>query len=65
MTVEGMIKIVYDLLRDRLQIAKLTFSSGVNTASQEYAVNGTQERCPLCGVALDESGTCPKCGYRK
>ena len=23
------------------------------------------DRCPLCGVALDEEGVCPKCGYRK
>ena len=34
MTVEGMIKIVYDLLKDELNIAKITFSSGVNAASQ-------------------------------
>jgi hypothetical protein len=28
MTVEGMIKIVYDLLKDKLNIVKLTFTSG-------------------------------------
>ena len=28
MTVEGMIKIVYDLLKDKLNIAKITFTSG-------------------------------------
>ena len=38
MTVEGMIKIVYDLLKDKLNIAKLTFTSGVNAASQEFEV---------------------------
>ena len=65
MTVEGMIKIVYDLLKDRLNIAKLTFSSGVNMASQEYEVKGSRARCPLCGIALDENGACPKCGYKK
>ena len=38
MTVEGMIKIVYDLLKDKLNIVKLTFSSGVNLASDnQYA----------------------------
>ena len=65
MTVEGMIKIVYDLLKDKLNIAKITFTSGVNAASQEYDVTGSIERCPLCGIALNEEGTCPKCGYQK
>jgi len=64
MTVEGMIKIVYELLKDKLNIAKITFTSGVNAASQEYEVKGTVDRCPLCGIAL-ENGVCPKCGYRK
>lgn len=64
MTVEGMIKIVYDLLRDKLPIAKITFTSGVNAASQEYEVCGSIDRCPLCGIALSEDGVCPKCGYR-
>ena len=64
MTVEGMIKIVYDLLKDQLNIAKITFTSGVNAASQEFEVSGSRERCPLCGIALNENGVCPKCGYR-
>ena len=65
MTVEGMIKIVYDLLKDKLNIAKLTFTSGVNMATEEYDVSGTRDRCPLCGIALNENGVCPKCGYKK
>mgnify|MGYP004443558017 CR=1 FL=1 len=65
MTVEGMIKIVHSLLKDKLNIAKLTFTSGVNAATAEYKVDGTMDRCPLCGIALDGSGVCPKCGYRK
>ena len=65
MTVEGMIKIVYDLLKDKLNIAKITFTSGVNAASQEFEVNGSVDRCPLCGVALNENGVCLKCGYKK
>ena len=65
MTVEGMIKIVYDLLKDKLNIVKLTFSSGVNKASQCYEPHLEVERCPLCGIALNEKGVCPKCGYRK
>ena len=32
MTVEGMIKIVYELLKDKLNISKITFSSGDNAA---------------------------------
>lgn len=64
MTVEGMIKIVYDLLKDKLPIAKITFTSGVNAASQEFEVCGSLDRCPLCGIALNEDGVCPKCGYR-
>ncbi len=65
MTVEGMIKIVYDLLKDKLNIAKLTFTSGVNAASAEYTTNNNIDRCPLCGIALDEHGVCKKCGYKK
>lgn len=65
MTVEGMIKIVYELLKDKLNIAKLTFTSGVNAAAEEYEVKGSVDRCPLCGIALDENGCCPKCGYKK
>ena len=65
MTVEGMIKIVYSLLKDKLNIAKLTFTSGVNAASQEFVTQNKIDRCPLCGIALDENGVCPKCGYKK
>ena len=65
MTVEGMIKIVYDLLKDKLPIVKLTFTSGVNAASQEYTPEISVERCPLCGIALNDNGVCPKCGYKK
>ena len=65
MTVEGMIKITYDLLKDKLNISKITFRSGDNTASEEYHVRGSVDRCPCCGVALDENGECYKCGYKK
>ena len=65
MTVEGMIKIVYDLLKDKLNIVKITFTSGVNAASEEYEPKNQIDRCPLCGIALNENGVCPKCGYKK
>ena len=65
MTVEGMIEIVYDLLKDKLNIAKITFVSGVNTASAEFNTKNNIDRCPLCGIALDENGVCPTCGYKK
>lgn len=65
MTVEGMIKIVYDLLKDKLNIAKITFTSGDNAASEEYADRKEIERCPFCGIALNEEGVCIKCGYKK
>ena len=65
MTVEGMIKIVYDLLKDKLNIAKITFTSGVNAGSEEFSQRKVIDRCPLCGIALNEKGVCPKCGYRK
>lgn len=65
LTVEGMIKIIYDLLKDKLNIAKITFTSGVNVASAEFTTKNNIERCPLCGIALNENGVCPKCGYRK
>ena len=65
MTVEGMIKIVYDLLKNQLNIVHITFASGDNAASEDYTVKDTVKRCPLCGIALNENGTCPKCGYHK
>ncbi len=65
LTVEGMIKIVYDLLKDKLNIAKITFTSGCNAASAEFDTAKKIDRCPLCGVALDENGHCYKCGYQK
>ena len=65
MTVEGMIKIVYDLLKDKLNIAKITFTSGVNAATAEFEVKKTIGRCPVCGIALYKDGVCHKCGYRK
>jgi 6-pyruvoyltetrahydropterin/6-carboxytetrahydropterin synthase len=65
MTVEGMIKMVYHLLKDKLNIAKITFHSGDNAATQEYTPIGSHDRCPLCGVAMGKNGICPKCGYHK
>lgn len=65
MTVEGMIKIVYALLKDKLNIAKITFTSGVNAGSAEFITKNKIQRCPLCGITLNEEGVCPKCGYRK
>lgn len=72
MTVEGMIKIVYELLKDKLNIAKIRFTSGVNGAVGKFGgkeekkeETPSKDRCPLCGVSLDENGVCPKCGYKK
>jgi len=65
MTVEGMIKIVYNLLKDKLRICKITFTSGDNVATHEYNPSTNIQRCPLCGIALTEDGVCPKCGYHK
>lgn len=65
MTVEGMIKMVYSLLKDKLNIAKITFTSGVNVGSAEFETHNDIHRCPLCGIALDEQGVCHKCGYKE
>lgn len=65
MTTEGMIKIVYDLLKDKLNISKITFKSGDNTASEEYKPNLIIDRCPCCGITLNDNGICPKCGCTK
>ena len=65
MTVEGMIKIVYELLKDKMNIVKLSFTSGVNEASAEFPSKNQIDRCPLCGIALDANGVCPKGGYKK
>ena len=58
-------QIVYDLLKDKLNIVKLTFTSGVNAATEEYESHLSVDRCPWCGIALNEKGVCPKCGYKK
>lgn len=65
MTVEGMIRITYELLRDKLNISKITFTSGDNAATCDFKVHGSIDRCPWCGIALDDDGVCHKCGYSK
>ncbi len=65
MTVEGMIKIVYELLKDKLNIAKITFTSGVNAASAEYETKNDLDLCPLCGITMGEDHVCPKCNYKR
>ena len=45
--------------------AEITFTSGVNAASAEFETKNKIDRCPLCGIALNENGVCPKCGYKK
>ncbi len=52
MTVEGMIKIVHELLKDKLNTAKITFISGVNAGSEEYEPKLNIDRCPLCGITM-------------
>ena len=44
---------------------KITFTSGVNAGSAEFDTKNDIERCPLCGISLNEEGVCPKCGYKK
>ena len=45
-------------------MAKITFTSGDNAATQEYEPNLMIDRCPLCGITLKDD-FCLKCGYRK
>ncbi|MBO7327418.1 MAG: 6-carboxytetrahydropterin synthase [Lentisphaeria bacterium] len=65
MTVEGMIKIVYDLLKDKLKIARLTFVSGENSAVCDYTPFGSLDRCAGCGISFGSDGVCHKCGCQK
>jgi 6-pyruvoyltetrahydropterin/6-carboxytetrahydropterin synthase len=65
MTVEGMIKISYELLKDKLNIARITFTSGDNAGYAEFVPGTAVCRCPRCGIALDGTGRCPKCGWQK
>ena len=60
---EGFIKMVYELLKDKLNIVKITFTSGVNVATAEFPSRMTIDRCPWCDIALKD-GVFPKCGYR-
>lgn len=64
MTVEGFIKMVYELLKDKLNLVRITFKSGDNTASAKFPSHLSLDRCPICGITLKD-GVCPKCGYRK
>lgn len=57
--------IIYDLLKGKLNIAKVTFTNGVNAGSAGFVIKNNIDRCPLCGVALLVEGVCPKCGYCK
>ena len=52
-------------LKEKLNIAKITFTSGVNAGSAEFETKNNIDRCPLCGISLNEEGVCPKCGYKK
>ncbi len=54
-----------DVLDCMLNIVKINFTSGANDATEEYEPHKTMDRCPLCGIALNENGVCPKCGYKK
>lgn len=54
MTVEGMIKIVYDLLKDKLNIAKLTFTSGVKDQSVSSIDNDNYSRGSVFGGDVDD-----------
>lgn len=65
MTIEGFIKIVYDLLQDQLNIVKITFTSGANKGSCCFEPRFKMDCCPKCGVQLDKHGRCPKCGWQK
>ena len=65
MTVEGMIKITHELLKDKPNIAKITFVSGDNSASECFLPGPAICRCPCCGIALDAAGVCPKCHWHK
>ena len=59
LTVEGMIKIVYDLLKDKLNIAKITFTSGVNAASAEFQTHNQIDRCPCAASPSMSTASVP------
>ena len=65
MTVEGMIKIVYDLLKDKLNIAKITFTSGVNAATADFTTHNEIDRCPLCGNCAGRKRRMPQMRLQK
>ena len=41
------------------------FAGWIKDKVEIKSVKDTKDRCPLCGILLDENGVCPKCGYRK
>jgi len=62
MTVEGMIKVVYDLLKDnKLNIAKITFTPiRKANATKNMSLKIKIDRCPLCGITLNRKWRLPK-----
>lgn len=65
MTVEGMIKMVYDLLKDKLNIAKLTFTSGVNAASAEFQTNNKIRPLPAVRNCAERKRRMPQMRVQK
>ncbi|MDO5732468.1 MAG: 6-carboxytetrahydropterin synthase [Eubacteriales bacterium] len=61
MTVEGLMQIAYDLLKDKLNIVKMTFTSGVNGASAEFPSKNDAELCPCCGSEQSANSDCCNC----
>ena len=59
LTVEDMIKIVYDLIKEKLNIAKIIFTSGVNAVAREFEIHNGIDCCPLRGIALNERASAP------
>ena len=49
--------------RERTDKLRKTYAR-IEELIQEYEVTKTVDRCPLCGIRLNEEGVCPKCGYR-
>ena len=52
----------YSFLKDKLNIVRITFTSGANAATAKFPSRLKMDRCPWCGIALKD-GICPKCGY--
>ena len=59
-------EIYNDIVKEHPNISKGTVYRNLQRLCEKGDIRKREiDRCPLCGIALNENGVCPKCGYKK